>query len=107
MKGSAGQGEKPDIDKRFVLRGLLEADGGTVRESFGSHFKELAKESRAVAEQVFEVLFSQFKELEQLGELKNKRGRRTEEFLALLAALIPIVCEGKPGLLLEILQTAI
>lgn len=56
---------------------------------------------------MFDVLFDQFKSLEQLGELKNKRGRRTEEFLALLAALVPIVCANKPGMLLEILQTAI
>ena len=97
-----GQDDKPEIDGRFVLKGLIEA-AQSVRESFGNNFKELAKGAPVVAEQVFEVLFDQLKNLEDLGELKNKRGRRTADFFGLLATVIPIVGEGRPDLLLEIL----
>lgn len=89
-----------------MLRGLIEA-APAVRDSFCTNFKDLAKGAPVVAEQVFEVLFDQLRNLEDLGELKNKRGRRTAEFFGLLATLIPIVGENKPDLLLEILKVAI
>lgn len=89
-----------------MLRGLIEA-ATQVRESFCNNFKELVKDSRVVAEQVFEVLFDQLRNLEDLGEFKNKRGRRTEEFFGLLTTLIPIVGENNPELLLELLKVAI
>lgn len=56
---------------------------------------------------MFEVLFNQLKNLEELGDLKNKKGTRTSEFFTLLTALIPIVSENKPDRLIELLKATI
>lgn len=107
VKGEAGKADKPEIDKRFVIRGLIEAEAWTVRDSFYSNFKELASGSVVVAEQVFEVLFDQLKTLDELGELKNKKASRTREYFSLLTSLVPVVGENKPDLLTDVLKVAI
>lgn len=105
--GESGKPEKLEIDQQFVLRGLIEGKTYGVRESFSQNFKDLAAGSPQAAEQVFEVLFDQLRRLEDLGDLKNKKGPRMREYFALLVALIPNVGGNKPDLLLDLLKVAI
>lgn len=106
-KGETAKGKKPEIDKKFVLRGLIEANTLSVRDSFYTNYREIAKESDQVAEQLFNVLFEQLKNLEDLGEFKNKKGRRTMEYFSLMSSLIPLISKSNPTLLHEIVSVCI
>ena len=44
-KGEVAKGNKPNIDKKFVIRGLIEANNVNVRDSFMNNYRDIAKES--------------------------------------------------------------
>lgn len=78
-----------------------------VRISFFNNFSNIAKESSPLAEKLFAVTFNQLKNLEDLREFKNNKGRRTTEYFSLVCSLIPLVASNNIDLLLEILSVAI
>ena len=43
-KGESAKGNKPDIDAKFVLKGLIEIKNMNVRESFYNNYREIALE---------------------------------------------------------------
>ena len=107
VKGEEGDEDKLDIDKELVLQGLLKAKTFTIRDSFRTHFEDLVAGSNAVGEQVLNILLDQLHTLDELEDLKGKRGQRTREYFALLAKLISSVAAKKPEMLIEILKVAI
>ena len=107
VKGEEGEEDKLDIDKELVLQGLLKAKTFTIRDSFRTHFEDLVAGSNAVGEQVLNILLDQLHTLDELEDLKGKRGQRTREYFALLAKLISSVAAKKPEMLIEILKVAI
>ena len=107
VKGEEGEDDKLDIDEEFVLQGLLKAKTFTIRDSFRTHFEDLAAGSNAVGEQVLNILLDQLRTLDELEDLKGKRGQRTREYFVLLTKLISSVASKKSELLIEILKVAI